>query len=98
MKPVYTVFCNEDPLHLVAYGGMKRYHKQGHRIVWNFNGMLGVIPPAVLESAFATLADYRKRRRTFDMMPSAVSEIRWEQVVRLSEVESHDPGRDRTDT
>jgi len=54
-----------------------------HRIIWNYKGMRGVIPPTILLSQFQLIEEYKSRLRSYDVVPPGVGMIEWDCVVRV---------------
>jgi len=85
MKSVYEIKWGGPTLLLNSK--IRAHHKAGHRIVWNYLGLKGVVPPAVLDAEFAIMDAFESRRhRAYDAPPVDVGLVRWEQVVMVPPV------------
>ena len=81
MKSQYNIY--EDGATLELTERVRIAYEDGHRIVWNHNGMRGVIPPAILEAQFSLMRDYSARPRNCDRIPPGVGVVEWQVVVRI---------------
>lgn len=82
MKSVYEVHYDGHLLDLAAFPDIRENWKD-HRIVWNYRGMRGLIPPPILEAQFELIDDYRAMHSRYDLMPQSIGILAWECVVRV---------------
>ncbi len=97
MRPQYTIYTTADPLLLRESSSLRSHWEEGYRIIWNYDGLLGVIPPATLSAAFTILDDYRRRLRPLDRIPADVGTVHFEETVRLNAVSAHGLDRNHRD-